>query len=239
MHPAAPPVLRPLGGLAAATSVMLGIAAVAWAWAVHVWAWTSYGTYARLFTSDGFAGAPGVSATGIGPMKSSSIGLGVAVLVSAVAAGLFIGWLVRARANVEPFGQHRHTAGWAVGGWFVPFANLAVPGRVVADVWRASAARSGQPAGTALVTAWWLTATSTWVLYVLVMTSRIEPTVPALHTAAVLVHGPGPADRRRGGARDRRRPAGHALAVTPAAVATRPPRRRGGAAARRSAGRPP
>ncbi len=186
--PAVPPqpvVPRPLGGLATATSLMLGVSAVAWAWTVHVWAWTAYGTYARTF-GGGFAGAPGVPATGIGPMKSSSIGLGVAVLVSAVTAALFIGWLVRARANVEQTWRHRHTAGWAVGGWFVPFANLAIPGRVVADVWRASAARSGQPGDTALVTAWWLTATGTWLLYVIGLVARIDTSVPTLHTTAVL-----------------------------------------------------
>jgi hypothetical protein len=119
-----------------------------------------------------------VSATGIGPMKSSTIGLGVAILVAAVAAALFIGWLVRARANAEHLGPHRHTAGWAIPGWFVPFANLAVPGRVVADVWRASPTPRQQYVSTALVTAWWLTATGTWLLYVVGMALRIDTSAP-------------------------------------------------------------
>jgi hypothetical protein len=85
---------------------------------------------------------------------------------------------VRARANAEHLGPHRHTAGWAIPGWFVPFANLAVPGRVVADVWRASPTPRQQYVSTALVTAWWLTATGTWLLYVVGMALRIDTSAP-------------------------------------------------------------
>jgi hypothetical protein len=150
---------------------------------VHVWTWAAYGKYARTFGS-GFAGAPGVTATGIGPMKQSTSG--VAILISAVAAALFIGWHVRARANAAHLGPHRHSPGWAVGAWFAPFANLAIPGRVVADVWRASATPRQQDVSTAPVTAWWLTAIGTWLLYVVGLAMRIDTSVPTLHATAVL-----------------------------------------------------
>ncbi len=186
--PAVPPqpvVLRPLGGLAAATSLMLGVAAVAWAWTVHVWAWTTYGSIAR-YSDAGFSGAPGVTSVGIRPIKDSIIALGVAMLISAVAAGLFIGWLARARANADQLGPHRFSPGWEIGSWFLPFANLVIPGRVVADVWRASATPKQQYVSTAPVTAWWLTAVGTWLLFVIGLAMRIGAETSTLRTSAVL-----------------------------------------------------
>jgi len=180
-----PVVLRPLGGLATAASLMLGIAAVVWAWTVHVWGWTTYGSVAR-YSDGGFSGAPGVTSIGIRPIKDSIIALGVAMLISAVAAGLFIGWLARARANADQLGPHRFSRGWEIGAWFLPFANLVIPGRVVADVWRASATPRQQYVSTAPVTAWWLTATGTWLLYVVGVAMRIDTSVPTLHASAVL-----------------------------------------------------
>jgi hypothetical protein len=186
--PAVPPqpvVLRPLGGLATATSLMLGVAAVAWAWTVHVWAWTTYGSIAR-YSDAGFSGAPGVTSVGIRPIKDSIIALGVAMLISAVAAGLFIGWLARARANADQLGPHRFGRGWEIGGWLLPFANLVIPGRVVADVWRASATPKQQYVSTAPVTAWWLTAVGTWLLFVIGLAMRIGAETSTLRTSAVL-----------------------------------------------------
>jgi hypothetical protein len=177
--------MRPLGALATATSLLLGIAAVAWAWTVHVWAWTIYGSVAR-YSAGGFSGAPGVTSIGVRPTKDSVIALGVAMLISAVAAGLFIGWLARARANADQLGPHRFSRGWEIGGWFLPFANLVIPGRIVADVWGVSAAYAGQPVRTAPVTAWWTTAVGTWLLYVLGLAMRIGADTPRLHTVAVL-----------------------------------------------------
>lgn len=49
-------------------------------------------------------------------------------------------------------------AGWAVAGWFVPFANLVVPYRVMADIARASLSRQRTPVQ---VIAWW----SGWLVF--------------------------------------------------------------------------
>ncbi|GAA5604027.1 DUF4328 domain containing protein [Streptomyces griseus] len=55
-------------------------------------------------------------------------------------AVLFIVWFHRTRRNAEIFeaGVQRMGPGWAVGGWFVPVANLWFPYRVAAGIWEAS-----------------------------------------------------------------------------------------------------
>lgn len=60
--------------------------------------------------------------------------------VFAVAGVAFMGWLYRARSNVAAFGVMGLTydKGWAIGGWLIPFANFVIPGRIVAQVYRAS-----------------------------------------------------------------------------------------------------
>lgn len=78
------------------------------------------------------------------------------LLVRIPAGVAFLVWLWRARVNAELVSgaaAHRRSRGWAVGGWFVPVANLWIPYQVVADVWRASSPR--WPATVAPVTAWW------------------------------------------------------------------------------------
>ncbi|MDQ0696330.1 hypothetical protein QF048_002772 [Streptomyces sp. W4I9-2] len=53
---------------------------------------------------------------------------------------LFIIWFHRTRRNAEVFepGVQRMGPGWAVGGWFVPIANLWFPYRVASGIWEAS-----------------------------------------------------------------------------------------------------
>jgi hypothetical protein len=56
-----------------------------------------------------------------------------------VAGIAFITWLVQARRNAGRVGGALAWApGWAVGGWFIPVANLVIPYRVVRDVRQAS-----------------------------------------------------------------------------------------------------
>ncbi|MFD8478493.1 DUF4328 domain-containing protein [Kitasatospora sp. NPDC059673] len=74
--------------------------------------------------------------------------------------GLFLGtcvvfllWFRRCRLNVDRFGPgtQKYSAGWAVGGWFVPLAMWWIPRRIALDIWRATA-----PTGkTWLINAWW------------------------------------------------------------------------------------
>jgi len=55
-----------------------------------------------------------------------------------VIAPLFVAWLWRAAENQQALGRRpeRLGSGWAIGGWFVPLANLVIPVLVVQDLWR-------------------------------------------------------------------------------------------------------
>ncbi|MEE6257583.1 DUF4328 domain-containing protein [Plantactinospora sonchi] len=76
-------------------------------------------------------------------------------LTMLLAAVLVIVWFYRVRDNLDAFAGSAPElrTGWAIGGWFVPFANLVIPFRVMADVARVSLFRPGTPG---LVWAWWL-----------------------------------------------------------------------------------
>jgi hypothetical protein len=82
-------------------------------------------------------------------------------VVSVVAAVTFIVWLYLAYANLEGWDieGRRWSKGWAVGGWFIPLANWAIPKGVVDEVYSASIAPLGQrevhTRSTALIRCWW------------------------------------------------------------------------------------
>jgi hypothetical protein len=83
--------------------------------------------------------------------RSGSVGL--VILVLFVVSGIF--WLVwqhRGQANLHAAGldRLRFTPGWAVGWWFVPFANIVKPFQTVRELWKGS---DGSPR-------WW--ETKTW-----------------------------------------------------------------------------
>lgn len=104
-----------------------------------------------------------------GSARSSADLASTAVLVLFVAVAVFaIAWLLRARRNVDAYGgTHQHYgAGWAVGGWFVPVANLWIPVRVVRDVVRGSVLDSpgDERRDTAVVAAWWAALVASTVL---------------------------------------------------------------------------
>lgn len=88
-------------------------------------------------------------------------GLGVLDLLAWVAAGVMvIIWCHRARKNLDAFPGAGPTmaAGWAIGGWFLPFANFVIPCRVVANIARDSLWKLRTPA---LVGVWW----AAWLVY--------------------------------------------------------------------------
>lgn len=82
------------------------------------------------------------------------------LLASVAAMVLVIVWFYRARKNVDAFPDARPgmRAGWAIGGWFIPFANLVIPCRVMAHTARSSLSRPRTPA---LVGIWW----AAWLVY--------------------------------------------------------------------------
>ena len=57
---------------------------------------------------------------------------------------VFIIWQLRSAKNNEVLGriQPRYTSGWSIGGWFIPFANLVIPVRILQDLWQGSDPRT-------------------------------------------------------------------------------------------------
>lgn len=64
------------------------------------------------------------------------LGLG-AYLVTGI---VWIVWFHRSYKNAARLGalDLRHSSGWAVGAWFVPFLNLARPKQIADDIWKSS-----------------------------------------------------------------------------------------------------
>ncbi|MFD6887289.1 DUF4328 domain-containing protein [Streptomyces sp. NPDC059957] len=82
---------------------------------------------------------------------------------------VFLMWFHRVRLNGQVFRPDgfSQSAGWAIGGWFVPIANFVLPYRVARETWEASAQNapdgSFRPNSGALVTAWWVVFAGSWV----------------------------------------------------------------------------
>jgi uncharacterized protein DUF4328 len=71
--------------------------------------------------------------------RIATVGLVQAVgLVLAIVS--FLVWWSRAYKNAIAMGipYPRYTTGWAIGWWFVPFANLVVPKKIANDIYRGS-----------------------------------------------------------------------------------------------------
>ncbi|MET9944149.1 DUF4328 domain-containing protein [Streptomyces sp. NPDC006341] len=87
---------------------------------------------------------------------------GLQVLALLATAVVFIVWFYRVRVNGEVFrpDAFTQTRGWAIGGWFIPFANLVLPFRTARQIWTASTQfgpdGSDRRVSTAPLTAWWV-----------------------------------------------------------------------------------
>ncbi|MBJ7608336.1 MAG: DUF4328 domain-containing protein [Candidatus Dormibacteraeota bacterium] len=108
---------------------------------------------------------------------------------------VFLMWLHRIVANNRALGAKQlvYTPGWAVGWWFVPFANLVRPVQVVDEAWRAadpavadstrdSRRRSGSRG---LIAGWW----TFWILGLVTSIGAISPnnvTPSSLHDSTVV-----------------------------------------------------
>ncbi|MFF9338694.1 DUF4328 domain-containing protein [Streptomyces sp. NPDC014773] len=73
---------------------------------------------------------------GLDPVLTA-LAAGIAYLATVV---VFLVWFHRVRKNSDVWALdiHSRTPGWAIGAWFIPFANLWIPRRIAVDVWRAS-----------------------------------------------------------------------------------------------------
>ncbi|MEV4618900.1 DUF4328 domain-containing protein [Asanoa sp. NPDC049573] len=84
-------------------------------------------------------------------------------LAQLTALTLTIIWLWRARKNLDAFPDTQPvlSPGWAIGGWFMPFANAVIPARLAANVARQS---SRERWVSALTVVWWLALVVTYAV---------------------------------------------------------------------------
>ncbi len=87
------------------------------------------------------AGNPGLGRLADAEEVSEGV-VGVFSLCALVVAVLTIIWWYQAYQAVERTGlpRRRWSSGWAVGGWFIPFANLIIPKLVLNEIDRISGA---------------------------------------------------------------------------------------------------
>jgi hypothetical protein len=123
-------------------------------------------TITRLFPLVGVAIAEEALRTGDVDLLNRAALLDLVLAVGALAVWIFAGvlvivWFWRARKNLEAFPGARQgmRAGWAIGGWFLPLANLVIPFRVGDDVARASLWRQKTPW---VVSTWWVMFLFVW-----------------------------------------------------------------------------
>jgi len=86
------------------------------------------------------------------------------LVVFAVTAIVWCVWQHRAQRNAIElaYGKLEFTPGWAVGWWFVPFANLVKPFQTVRELWKAShGGHNGRVVATWSVIGWW------WALWLI------------------------------------------------------------------------
>lgn len=153
------PVLRSPMGLANAVTALLAV--VMLADVLHFGA----AAYMRSVMGDVASGTGDVGRESVQRADTAIAASSLLYLLGVVGtATLFIIWFHRVRHNAEVFAPdtQRRTPGWAIGGWFIPFANLVIPRGIAQDVLRAS-----QPDPYAaelrhhrLLNAWW----SLWIL---------------------------------------------------------------------------
>jgi len=93
------------------------------------------------------------------PMESLYLAVLLAnTLVSLTTVVIFAMWIYRAAANIIAAGiaGFDFTPGWAVGWYFIPFANLVQPFRAMRQIWNASdAGGSDLDRGDPFLTLWW------------------------------------------------------------------------------------
>jgi len=110
-------------------------------------------------------------------LDNTSFGFGAfALLVSWISGILFIIWFFQAYTSAESRGASGRTwgAGWTIGAWFIPFANLVIPKLVMNEVDRMSNPLAGEAPTDerwkkmpriVASDVWWITLVLGWVAY--------------------------------------------------------------------------
>jgi hypothetical protein len=98
--------------------------------------------------------------TDVGDSNLSLLFASADLVALGLAGAAFISWLYLGYRNVHGWGIRglRWSQRWAIGGWFVPFANFGIPGSVVGELRRAGRTPPGMHVGSersTLIRAWW------------------------------------------------------------------------------------
>ncbi|MGQ5228747.1 DUF4328 domain-containing protein [Streptomyces sp. yara] len=149
------PVLRSPIGLAHAVTALLAFVIVADV--------LGFGAAAYMMSVMGDVASGGAVDVGLGAVDRAvwAVGMTTSMYVLGLlgTATLFIIWFHRVRHNAEVFAPdvQRRRPGWAIGGWFIPFANLFIPRGIAADVLRASQPDpyASEVRHQGLLNAWW------------------------------------------------------------------------------------
>ncbi|MEV4533779.1 DUF4328 domain-containing protein [Asanoa sp. NPDC049518] len=141
-------------GVAVAAIVVVGLTALALA-IVAVLCWMIKISIDR----SGYTGSLDTASTLERVVDVAARAYGVLQLAS---LALTIIWLWRARKNLDAFPDAKPSipAGWAIGGWFLPIANLFVPGRIMANAARESTHNRWV---TRVAVIWWIALLVTWI----------------------------------------------------------------------------
>ncbi|MER5777426.1 DUF4328 domain-containing protein [Streptomyces sp. NPDC002039] len=154
--PQAAGVLRSPEGLATALTVLLSVGA-----AVDLFS-SGVNLYVWRLMKDAISDPSSLSDHSIDLADLLNVATGVAQATLRLATiVVFLIWFHRVRCNGQVFRPDgfSQSAGWAIGGWFVPIANLFFPYRTARETWKASIQLapdgSYRHVSTAPVTAWW------------------------------------------------------------------------------------
>lgn len=152
------PALRPVAGLAKAATILLGIvAAMTLVAALLDMAYA--GSIDTFIEEESFAALQDVDDAETAVAGWAAL-VGLTTLATAV---VFLVWQARMRRNAEALGAagFRYGHALAVGCWFIPLANLAMPKIVINDLWRGTDPSDpngyrveGRPVGS-IVNWWW------------------------------------------------------------------------------------
>jgi len=75
----------------------------------------------------------------------------LALLVTGI---IFIMWFHRAYTNLANRGSNKHSTGWAIGAWFVPFLNFWRPGKMAQELIDDGEGEGTAPTG--ILWGWWI-----------------------------------------------------------------------------------
>jgi hypothetical protein len=101
---------------------------------------------------------------------SSAAERSVAGVLALVGGVCFVGWLYRARRNLDPLigADPTWSPAWTIAAWFIPVANIVLPGFVVSEIAKESAPpadEDGRRQLTVIARAWWVLAVVALLTY--------------------------------------------------------------------------